>query len=266
MNGNERIEKFLELQNKNINIDDIAKEIGITTRTLKSFLTKNGYKLENGKYVPKEMDAVGQIEFMEVPVGEKKTTRRNTKTNQKDTKTIEKDNKETKKTETKGTNASTRKTTNSAKTKNTTKTTSNVKATAAEKKSTKTTPKPNTKTTNKQVKKTTEAQKTAKVNNTKPKKDRKINLTQEDMDKLCEVYDWYLEVKDNKSIKPKKAISKKDINIEEKNLKDLKSTSIRVDKSTWEDFERLCSNSEFTKQEIITQALKNFMKEYKHLL
>lgn len=39
-----------------------------------------------------------------------------------------------------------------------------------------------------------------------------------------------------------------------------------VDKKTWEDFERLCSNSKFTKQEIITQALKNFMKEYKNLL
>ena len=31
---------------------------------------------------------------------------------------------------------------------------------------------------------------------TAPKKDRKINITQEDMDKLCEVYDWYLSVKD----------------------------------------------------------------------
>lgn len=258
MKGNERIEKFLELQNKNINIDDIAKEIGITTRTLKSFLTKNGYKLENGKYVPKELDAVDQIAFTEIPAEEKKTTKRNTK------KSIEPKSEEIKsKTNTKAksnTNATTRKTTNSANSKNTTKTTSNVKATTAEKKSTKLTAKSNARTTNKEV------QKTTKVNNTKPKKDRKINLTQDDMDKLCEVYDWYLEVKDNKSMKPKKAISKKDINIEEKNLKDLKSTSIRVDKSTWEDFERLCSNSEFTKQEIITQALKDFMKEYKNLL
>ena len=76
----------------------------------------------------------------------------------------------------------------------------------------------------------------------------------------------YLQVRENKNKKPKKIISnKKDINIEEKELKELKSTSIKVDKSTWEEFERLCSNSNFSKQQIITQALKDFMKEYKHL-
>ena len=37
-------------------------------------------------------------------------------------------------------------------------------------------------------------------------------------------------------------------------------------KETWEDFERLCSNSSFNKKEIITQALKDFMKTYKNLL
>lgn len=99
-----------------------------------------------------------------------------------------------------------------------------------------------------------------------PKKDRKINLTQEDMDKLCEVYDWYMEVRDLKTMKNKTKTKKKDITIEDTNLISLKSTSIKVDKKTWEDFERLCSNSEFSKQEILTQALKDFMKEYKNLL
>ena len=99
-----------------------------------------------------------------------------------------------------------------------------------------------------------------------PKKDRKINITQVDLDKLCEVYDWYMEVKDLKSMKSKAKTNKKDIKIEDTNIESLKSTSIKVDKKTWEDFERLCSNSKFTKQEIITQALKDFMKEYKNLL
>ena len=98
------------------------------------------------------------------------------------------------------------------------------------------------------------------------KKDRKINITQEDLDKLCEVYDWYMEVKDLKTIKSKPKNNKKDIKIENSNIEDLKTTSIKVDKSTWEDFERLCSNSQFSKIEIITQALKDFMKEYKNLL
>lgn len=103
----------------------------------------------------------------------------------------------------------------------------------------------------------------------KPKNDRKINLTQEDLDKLCEVYDWYLEVKDYKTMKPKTKVSsksKKDINIEDKNVGELKSTTIRIDKGIWEDFERLCSNSEFSKSQILTQALKDFMREYKHLI
>lgn len=98
------------------------------------------------------------------------------------------------------------------------------------------------------------------------KKDKKINISQEDLDKLCEVYDWYIEVKDNKALRPKKLSNKKDIVIEDENIKDIKSVNVRVDKGTWEEFERLCSNSSYSKKEIITQALKDFMKAYKSLL
>ena len=105
-----------------------------------------------------------------------------------------------------------------------------------------------------------------KKKTTTPKKDRKINISQEDLDKLCEVYDWYIEVRDNKALKPKKLSNKKDILLENENITDFKSVNIRVEKETWEDFERLCSNSSFNKKEIITQALKDFMKTYKNLL
>ena len=105
-----------------------------------------------------------------------------------------------------------------------------------------------------------------KKKNAKPKKDRKINISQEDMDKLCEVYDWYIQVKDNKALQVKKSSNKKDILLENGNVKDIKSVNIRVEKETWEEFERLCSNSSFNKKEIITQALKDFMKTYKNLL
>lgn len=110
------------------------------------------------------------------------------------------------------------------------------------------------KSTNKEIKKI------------KSKKNIKVNITQDDLDKLCEVYDWYMQVKDLKSMKSNKRTNKKDVNIENTNIEILKKASIKVDKSTWEDFERLCSNSQFSKQEIITQALKDFMKEYKNLL
>ena len=105
-----------------------------------------------------------------------------------------------------------------------------------------------------------------KKENAKPKKDRKINISQDDMDKLCEVYDWYIQVKDNKALQVKKTSNKKDILLENGNVKDIKSVNIRVEKETWEEFERLCSNSSFNKKEIITQALKDFMKTYKNLL
>ncbi|MBN8047187.1 DNA-binding protein [Paraclostridium bifermentans] len=105
--------------------------------------------------------------------------------------------------------------------------------------------------------------KSQKVYKSKP---AKVNVSAEDLDKLCEVYDWYLSVKDIKSLKPKITKSKKDILIEECDMTDLKSTRVQVEKSTWEEFERLCSNSDHTKQEIITQAIKEFLKQYKNLI
>lgn len=124
----------------------------------------------------------------------------------------------------------------------------------------------NTKEINKSKETINSKEKVNKRRTTTPKKDKKINISQEDIDKLCEVYDWYIEVKDNKVFKPKKLSSKKDVLLDETNINDFKSVNIRVDKQTWEDFERLCSNSSFNKKEIITQALKDFMKTYKNLL
>ena len=105
-----------------------------------------------------------------------------------------------------------------------------------------------------------------KVKNTKTsktKKDRKINLTQEDLDKLCEVYDWYLEVKDCKSLKPKK--TKKEIVVDFEKTED-KTVSMKVDKGVWEDFLRLCSNTSNDRKTLVSQALSDFMKVHKDLL
>lgn len=107
---------------------------------------------------------------------------------------------------------------------------------------------------------------TTKIQKVYKSKPAKVNVSAEDLDKLCEVYDWYLSVKDIKSLKPKITKSKKDIFIEECDMTDLKSTRVQVEKSTWEEFERLCSNSDHTKQEIITQAIKEFLKQYKNLI
>lgn len=124
----------------------------------------------------------------------------------------------------------------------------------------------NTKEINKNKETLNSKEKVNKKRKATPKKDKKINISQEDIDKLCEVYDWYIEVKDNKAFKPKKLSGKNDVLLDGTNINDFKSVNIRVDKQTWEDFERLCSNSSFNKKEIITQALKDFMKTYKNLL
>ena len=220
MKDKERIKKFIELQDKNLKFEDIALELGIAKTTLRVFLNKNGYKMNNGKYKLKD----DFIEFKQIEFEENKNYNKNKSTKTKENKTTSKKEKDITKT---------------GKTKE-----SNLKK--------------NIKVENKVENKTTKRQ--------IPKKDRKINITQEDLDKLCEVYDWYMEVKDLKSMKSNSSKNKKDIKIEDTNLESLKSTNIKVDKKTWEDFERLCSNSKFSKQELITQALKDFMKEYKNLL
>ena len=222
MKGNERIKRFIELQMKNIEFEDIAKEIGVTDKTLRTFLNRNGYKLENGKYKLQNINDADQIAFIEIEKKDMKNKKTELKTKTKGKAKLE----ETKKEE--------------------------VKKGTRKKKTT--------------IKVDKEVEVKSKKNSPKPKKDKKVNITTEDMDKLCEVYDWYLQVKDSKSLKPAKVTSKKDINIDKIEIKSLKNTSIRVEKNTWEDFERLCSNSQFSKQEILTQALKDFMKEYKHLL
>lgn len=127
-----------------------------------------------------------------------------------------------------------------------------------------TTPKKND-TSNNNSKKSLKSSTTrsSKVYKAKP---AKVNVSAEDLDKLCEVYDWYLSVKDIKSLQSKVRKSKKDILVEECDMTNLKSTRVQIEKSTWEEFERLCSNSDHTKQEILTQAIKEFLKQYKNLI
>lgn len=112
---------------------------------------------------------------------------------------------------------------------------------------------------------------TSKSNTTKkkttPKKDRKINITQEDMDKLCEVYDWYLSIKDTISYNAATEgdTKNKDVVIEETDLKDTKKAYLNIDRQTWEDFDVLCSNCGFKKNEVLTQIIKDFLREHRNL-
>lgn len=131
-----------------------------------------------------------------------------------------------------------------------------------EKKAKKTTPK-KTKVAEQSNKNENEKVKVKNTKTSKTKKDKKINLTQDDLDKLCEVYDWYLEIKDCKSLKPKK--TKKEIVVDFEKTED-KTVSMKVDKGVWEDFLRLCSNTSHDRKTLVTQALSDFMKVHKDLL
>ena len=119
----------------------------------------------------------------------------------------------------------------------------------------------NQKNNEKKAKKTTPKKtKVAEQNN----KNEKVKVKNtKDLDKLCEVYDWYLEIKDCKSLKPKK--TKKEIVVDFEKTED-KTVSMKVDKGVWEDFLRLCSNTSHDRKTLVTQALSDFMKVHKDLL
>jgi|SRR3712207_2217432 len=96
---------------------------------------------------------------------------------------------------------------------------------------------------------------------------KKISFSQEDMDKLCEIYDWYMLVKDLDILKE---VNLKDastsINIEKDILKTTKRVSINLDKDVWDDFSALCSNVGQKKNEVLSQVIKDFINNHKDLV
>lgn len=234
MTSNQRIDEFLKLQDKGISLDEIASTLGIKPQTLRRDLNKNGYKSVKGKYVKEDENSQNvsiQVSFVDSELTQKKDEKKVKKTTRKKTKVAEQ--------------------------KDTlTKSNSKNKVQNNKEKSNKT-------QSSKEQNNKTEKSKVKNTKNSKTKKDRKINLTQEDLDKLCEVYDWYLEVKDCKSLKPKK--TKKEIVVDFEKTED-KTVSMKVDKGVWEDFLRLCSNTSHDRKTLVTQALSDFMKVHKDLL
>lgn len=234
MTSNQRIDEFLKLQDKGISLDEIASTLGIKPQTLRRDLNKNGYKSVKGKYVKEDENSQNvsiQVSFVDSELTQKKDEKKVKKITRNKTKVAEQ--KDT-----------------------STKSNSKNKVQNNKEKSNKT-------QSSKEQNNKTEKSKVKNTKNSKTKKDRKINLTQEDLDKLCEVYDWYLEVKDCKSLKPKK--TKKEIVVDFEKTED-KTVSMKVDKGVWEDFLRLCSNTSHDRKTLVTQALSDFMKVHKDLL
>ena len=97
-------------------------------------------------------------------------------------------------------------------------------------------------------------------------KNPKVTMTQEDMDKLCEVYDWYLQVKDMDLVRSGLDITTNSIEIEDDIVKNKKRISAVIDEEIWEDFNRLCGNTEYNKGEVLTQAIKEFLMKHRDII
>ena len=55
MTDKQKLNKFLQLQSKELKIDDIAKELDSDVKSLRRFLNKNGYRSVKGKYQKKKI-------------------------------------------------------------------------------------------------------------------------------------------------------------------------------------------------------------------
>lgn len=94
---------------------------------------------------------------------------------------------------------------------------------------------------------------------------KRVSVTQDDIDKLCEVYDWYLEVKDHLIMK--NTIEDAPLNIQKNDgiIKVSKKISATVDNDTWEDFSTLCSNTGNKKGDLLTKIIKDYLIKHKDL-
>ncbi|MEG0249808.1 MAG: DNA-binding protein [Peptostreptococcus sp.] len=124
----------------------------------------------------------------------------------------------------------------------------------------------NKKTTSLSKKNTKASPKKSVSKRTVKGKNSKVSVSQEDMDKLCEVYDWYMQVKDLEILKEKTKIKKTSIKIENDIIKEKKRISAVVDNEVWSAFDRLCNNTEEKKGEMLTFAIKDFLLKHKDLI
>lgn len=157
--------------------------------------------------------------------------------------------------------------------KSTSKATANSKRTssAANKKaSDKKTKTPSTKAKSvSRVKKSTSAK--TKSSTKKKSGTNRVTMTQNDMDKLCEVYDWYLQIKDRVDFSEvglheipnyfnNMVNQVQDENIEKKIL------NTKIDKDVWEDFDRLCKNLDAKKSDMINFILKKVITDFSDII
>ena len=106
----------------------------------------------------------------------------------------------------------------------------------------------------------TKAAKTTSKNKTS-----RVSFTQDELDKLCEVYDWYMAIKDLDPLKQVKHIENTNIKIEEDIIKQAKKVSITIDQDVWENFSTLATNISQKKGPLLTEILKEYLLKHRDL-
>lgn len=93
----------------------------------------------------------------------------------------------------------------------------------------------------------------------------RVSFTQDELDKLCEVYDWYMVIKDLDPLKQVKHIENTNIKIEEDIIKQAKKVSITIDQDVWENFSTLATNISQKKGPLLTEILKEYLLKHRDL-
>lgn len=100
---------------------------------------------------------------------------------------------------------------------------------------------------------------------TSKNKTSRVSFTQDELDKLCEVYDWYMAIKDLDPLKQVKHIENTNIKIEEDIIKQAKKVSITIDQDVWENFSTLATNISQKKGPLLTEILKEYLLKHSDL-
>ncbi len=100
---------------------------------------------------------------------------------------------------------------------------------------------------------------------TSKNKTSRVSFTQDELDKLCEVYDWYMAIKDLDPLKQVKHIENTNIKIEEDIIKQAKKVSITIDQDVWENFSTLATNISQKKGLLLTEILKEYLLKHRDL-
>lgn len=103
-----------------------------------------------------------------------------------------------------------------------------------------------------------------KQSETEPHKYTQVNV--EMLDKLHEMYDFMLLIKDSKQFRNKISKKAKDIVIiDDYSHEETVMFASKIPKSVAENFEALCNNSQHTFKDILTQALNQYLADHNHL-